>query len=132
MGPITALLVFAVAVGLYQVGGTPELRGELHYITQGAVIAYLLFRELTRNPSPFVRLVLVLGVVEELQVSLCGIGSWGIIVPAGSGLCVEKYGVWPYAITATCSVLYLMWAYRATLRNALQKGVKWLLQMVPK
>lgn len=90
----------------YRYADTPELRGEVFYVTQG-VVACWLFLHAAKGSRKIAALLLVYAAWEECQVAVCGIGSWGIHVPALGGLCVSRFGVWPYAALASAAIVYL-------------------------
>ena len=48
-----------------------------------------------------------LGVFEESQTAVCGMTGYGIEVPYASGLCLEQFGYWPYAVFAASALTYL-------------------------
>lgn len=52
-----------------------------------------------------------LGVFEESQTAVCGMTGYGIEVPFASGLCLEQFGYWPYAVFAA-SALTFLWMRR--------------------
>ena len=51
------------------------------------------------------------GAFEEIQTAACGIGSLNLPI-VGAGLCVERFGVIPYALIGATAALYL-WIHHA-------------------
>lgn len=103
-----ALLIGVLASVAYLAAGTPESRQVWHYVTSGAalMLAALWLAIVVR--SPLARVGLCWLAWEQLQVAVCGVGSYGLSVPLNvTGLCVARFGVTPYLITVALAILYL-------------------------
>jgi len=97
----------------YLMAHTPELRSELHYVTQGASLAVLAgWLALHGVACRLARVMLWWIVWEQSQVAFCGIAGYGIPVPLGSGLCAVRWGEYPYLIGCLIALYYLWRARR--------------------
>jgi hypothetical protein len=106
-----AIALAAFSCLFYQAGQTQESQQEWFYVTQG-VTAAILFVYAARKAKPGIAVAaLWWGAFEEAQVAACGIGGYGIPVPVGSGLCVERFGMTPYYVGFVLSVIYLWTCY---------------------
>lgn len=108
---VAATLVI-LSAWLYRWIGSIEAQREVFYVTQGATAAILFAFAARQATSAAAAMLLAYGAWEELQVAVCGVGSYGIEVPLTSGLCVVQYGVVPYAIIAAAAITYL-WSRHA-------------------
>lgn len=103
-----ALLIGVLASVAYLATGTPEARQVWHYVTSGAALMACAVWLAIVVRSPLARVGLCWLAWEQMQVAVCGIGSYGLTVPMGiSGLCVARYGVAPYLVTVALAILYL-------------------------
>lgn len=113
--PAVALAIFASY--FYMLADTPVLRQEWFYVTQGMTCSVLAGYAARKTSHAVAGMALWWLCVEEAQVAVCGIGSYGIPVPAASGLCVERFGPISYAVGMSICVAYLIWKHTCSTRN---------------
>ena len=92
------------------------LAREAHYVAQGFVACIAFVAWARRAGHWLASGALWWAAWEELQVAICGIGSTGIDVPLGSGLCLVRAGALPYQLAASASIAtlgVLLWNPRA-------------------
>lgn len=82
----------------------------LYYIFQGVLGVYCLCLVLPQMRGLWIGLMACwVGIYQETETAVCGIVAFGSsrTVPAFSGLCVERFGIWPYA--AGAALIAVVW-----------------------
>ena len=97
---IFALLV----VESYRLAGSVAGEREWWYVSQGFGMCFLSVFAALRVPSGIAAASLWWLAAEQAQVALCGIGSYGIEVQPGNGLCTTLYGSWWYSPIAAVAI----------------------------
>jgi len=95
----------------YYLCATPTQAEAVFYVLRGIEGALLFAIIGASSKSMIMSAACWLGVFEESQTAVCGMTGYGIEVPLASGLCIEQYGYWPYAVVAASAITYL-WAHR--------------------
>lgn len=76
---------------------------------EGAVLFGLLALEL--KDKPWGRLALfacILGAFQEAETAVCGAFLYGYNESTPDGLCIAKFGIWPYALAGATIAVFLM------------------------
>jgi len=103
----------------YLTAESPAMRSELHYVTQGASLALAAgWLAMSAVTCRIAQIMLWWIVWEQSQVAFCGIASYGIPVPIGSGLCAVRWGEYPYLVGCCIAIYYLWRARRETAQRA--------------
>lgn len=102
-----AMLIAVLASVAYLAAGTPEARAEWHYVTSGAALMCCAVWLMMTVRSPVAKVGLAWLAWEQLQVAACGIDSYGLDVPMGSGLCAVQYGNGPYLLALALALMCL-------------------------
>ena len=103
----TLLAVVVLTHYGYYLADSPQQAENWFYVLRG-VEGTALFYMLTRFLKDHYAIVICwLGAFEESQTAICGLSWTGGSIPLTSGLCLESYGYWPYAIIAATAILFL-------------------------
>lgn len=89
--------------------GVAELRAEWQLVLLAASLAVACGWLCAFVRSPIGRVMLAWAAWEAAQVAACSIGAWGLVVPMGSGLCLERYGYGPTLVLVAASLLIVHW-----------------------
>ena len=89
--------------------GVAELRAEWQLVLIAASLAAACGWLFVIVRTPLARAILTWTGWEAAQVAVCSIGAWGLTVPMGSGLCLERYGYAPTLVLAAVSLLIVHW-----------------------
>lgn len=89
--------------------GVAELRAEWQLVLLAASLAAACGWLFCAVRSPIARVLLAWAAWEAGQMAVCSIGSWGLVVPVGSGLCLERYGYGPTLVLVAASLLIVHW-----------------------
>lgn len=103
--PLAALALWWLSACAYLLADSPQARAEAHYVTSGAALALLFAACAWGARSVVARVLWCWAAWEQLQVAACGVGAYGISVPLGSGLCLERYGHGPALVLVAVSIL---------------------------
>lgn len=105
-GIVLLLAVIATHYG-YQAAGAPQTAENVFYVLRGLEGALLFYFLATARVGGAIGLIACyLGMFEEAQTAACGM-LYVESVPVYSGICLEQFGPWPYAIVAATALVYL-------------------------
>ena len=90
------------------VPGVAELRAEWQLVLIAASLALACGALAWRARTLLARVWLAWAAWEAAQVAVCSAGAWGLIVPAGTGLCLVRYGYGPALVLVAVSVLAVL------------------------
>lgn len=127
LAPLGALLLVALCGLLPERAPTSAEASAWHYVAQGIVACALFALGASRARRATTAAVLWWGAFEELQIAACGIGSYGVAVPAGGRLCIERYGAAPYELA--CSAAFATMGVLACSPRASRQIRGWLLRL---
>ena len=82
-----------------------ELRAEWQLVLLAASLAAACGWLFATVRAPLARAILAWTGWETAQVAACSIGAWGLVVPMGSGLCLERFGYAPSLVLVAASLL---------------------------